>query len=452
MYFLYSLMFGAALLLTAPWWLVRMLGSGKYRAGLGERLGQVPARLFQTKAVGTAPVIWVHAVSVGEVLAVAGLIAELRQRFPQYRTVVSTTTRTGQTLARQRFGESDAFYFPLDLPFAIRPYLQCLRPELVVIAETEFWPNFLRLAAAAGARIAIVNARISDRSFPRYRRLRLLFASVLRLPMAFLAQSEQDAGRLAEIGADRSRIRVSGNLKFDVRPPGETPLVARLRTALHRAEAGPVLVCGSTVEGEEPPVLQAFQVVREEFPRAMLLLAPRHPERFQSVADLVQATGLPWMRRSRWHAGEARTNEASKAAVEPVGGSVFLLDSIGELGSVYALADVAFVGGSLAPRGGHNILEPALFAVPVLVGPHMENFREIFALFSQAGALRVVRSGEELAATWRELLTNNEERLALGRRAASAVAGHRGATERTLAALEPLLNAAVNAKATPSTR
>ena len=222
-----------------------------------------------------------HAVSVGEVLAVSELVRKLRQRFPKYRVVVSTTTATGQKLARKHFGEDSVFYFPLDFAFAIRPYLSVLRPQLIVLAETEFWPNFLRLAHASGARVAVVNARISDRSWPGYRRFRRILKRVLQNVDLFLAQTEEDASRLRDIGAPADRVQVSGNLKFDVSAPAPPPIVASLRSNFQQAGAGPVVVCGSTVEGEEGLLLRAFENVLASHPRAVMILAPRRPERFR---------------------------------------------------------------------------------------------------------------------------------------------------------------------------
>lgn len=422
MYFLYSVGLAVLLLLSTPWWVLQMFRSGKYRAGLAERFGRVPARLRRSPSDG-AGCIWVHAVSVGEVLAVAGLIRELSAKFSGYRVVVSTTTATGQKLARQRFGAENTFYFSLDFAFAVRRYLRALRPELVVIAETEFWPNFLRLAHNAGVRIAVVNARISDRSFPRYRRVRGIMSTVLEHLDLFCAQTEEDARRLRAIGAPAQRVEVSGNMKFDIKLPSP-PLIGSLRTALK--DAGAVIVCGSTVEGEEPLVIEAFQQVRAKYPQAVMILAPRHPERFAQVAELLATSQVRFCRRSQW-------DPSARLA-----GGVFLLDSIGELGAVYALASIAFIGGSLAPRGGHNILEPAYFGVPILVGPHTENFRDIVTQFARAGALRVVQDGQELATAFLQLLSNHAEREDLGRRAAEVVRQGTGATERTLAALERL--------------
>lgn len=424
MHLLYSAGLAAALLLTLPYWLVRMITGEKYRAGLAERLGRVPNRVRRPNP--SPGCIWIHAVSVGEVLAVSGLIAALRRQFPTRRVVVSTTTAAGQKLARERFGEADVFYFPLDFAFALQPYFRALQPELVVLAETEFWPNFLRLARQAGARIAIVNARISDRSLPRYLKLRALWRRILAGVAVFLAQSEQDQRRLVAIGAPADRVRVAGNLKFDVKAPAELPIVGVLRQGLQRAGATHVVVCGSTVEGEEPLLLGAFQSILEKHSRAVLVLAPRHPERFAAVGALLASSGLKFWQRSRL-AGEG-----------PIAGGVLLLDTIGELAAVYALASLAFVGGSLVPRGGHNILEPAQHGVPILVGPHTENFRDIVGIFLRADAVNVVRR-QNLAAEVLRLLQDRAARETLGRRAAEVFHSQSGATQRTLEALQPLL-------------
>lgn len=453
MFALYSALLFVGLLLTSPYWLVQMLRLGKYRAGFRERLGIVPARVTKdsdsldtiqqvmAEEEGTGretpetfsganrrirPVIWVHAVSVGEVLAIGGLVDGLRAALPMYRVVVSTTTHTGQRLARDRFGETNVFYFPLDLAACILPYFRVLRPHLVVLAETEFWPNFLRTARKSGSRVAVVNARISDRSFPRYRVFRGLLGRVLSHVNLFLAQSEDDAARLRAIGAPQDRVHVSGNLKFDVKPPEEVAIVSKLRATLALEQASPVVVAGSTVEGEEELVVEAFRRVLKKHSQAVLILAPRHKERFDSVAQFLEQSGLRWSRRSQMSANTV------------LGGSVLLLDSLGELASVYALADVAFVGGSLVPRGGHNILEPAHWGVATLVGPHTENFRDIIGIFRQANAVRIV-SPAVFASTLVFLLENDAERRALGQRAHEVRAQQTGATQRTLAEIRALL-------------
>jgi 3-deoxy-D-manno-octulosonic-acid transferase len=421
--FLYSVVLGLGMLVSLPYWLYQMARHGKYRKGFAERMGRVPARL---RLPGEPePVIWVHAVSVGEVLAVAGLVEELQRRFSQHKIFISTTTDTGQALARKRFGDANVFYFPMDFAFAIRPYLLALRPQMVVIVETEFWPNFLRLAHASGARIAVVNARISDRSWPNYRRFRALLQRLLANVDLFLAQTEADAARLQNIGAPQERVRVTGNLKFDIVAPDPPAIVERLRTSIAAAGAGPVLVCGSTADGEEPLLLKAFENLRVQYPRAVMILAPRHPERFAVVAALLEQMSISFYRRSLWDG-------------EPLAGGVFLLDTMGELAALYALADIAFVGGSLVPRGGHNIIEPARHGVATVVGNHTENFRDIVSLFQSRNAVRVAGPAE-LPLVFLELLANDAERKALGQRAAETLRSQIGATARTASALEELL-------------
>lgn len=422
MYILYSLLLGCVALISLPWWLFQMARLGKYRAGFRERMGAVPARLQQ---LGSEGCIWIHAVSVGEVLAVSRLAGELSSRYPERRVFISTTTATGQELARQRFGESRVFYMPLDFRFALRPYLTTLQPSLLILAETEFWPNLLHLAKRTSVAVAVVNARISDRSFPRYKRFQWFFSRVLSNVDLFLAQTEEDGRRLKAIGAPEGRVAVSGNLKFDIRLSTSSPLTAGLRKTI--AADSPVIVCGSTTEGEEELVLSAFRQVLQQFPKALMILAPRHPERFEKVAALIESSGLKLARRSAWQPG-----------VPLMPGSIFLLDTVGELASVYELADVAFVGGSLMPLGGHNILEPAQHGVPVLTGPHTFNFREIVRIFEQGGGLRVVTAAN-LGSVLVELLSNAQERKMLGQRARELFIQNTGAMEKTIAALQPLL-------------
>jgi 3-deoxy-D-manno-octulosonic-acid transferase len=431
MYFLYSAVLTLAALLSSPWWLLNLLRHGKHRMGLAERLGFIPAhvRLSGGEPGPNQGTIWLHAVSVGEVLASAGLVAALRARFPDRRIVISTTTAAGQVLARQRFGEANVFFVPLDFAFAIRPWLRALRPELLILAETEFWPNFLRLARQSGCRIAVVNARISDRSFPRYRLARRFFQHVLANVDVFLAQSEQDRLRLLAMGASPQRTHVSGNLKFETPPPPYSPLLEMLRRQVKASASHPVLVFGSTVEGEDELLLPVIGRILQQFPDAMVILAPRHPERFQKVADLLEQSGFRFWRRSQW------TEDIT------LRGGVFLLDSIGELASLYSLAAIAFVGGSLVPRGGHNILEPAQAGVAIVVGPHTENFRDILSIFRNAGAVKEVTAAQ-LSPLLLHLLQHEDERSEIGRRAEENVRLHSGATMRTLAALENLLDPA----------
>ncbi len=426
MYALYSALLAVFLVLTLPYWVLQMLRHGKYRAGLRQRFGAVAANLTSGR---DRSVIWVHAVSVGEVVAVSAVVAALREKLPRNRVVISTTTSTGQKLAVRRFGAEDVFYFPLDFAFAIRPYFDALRPELVVMAETEFWPNFLRMAKRSRARVSVINCRISDRSLPGYKRFRFWFPKLLEKTLAnvdaFLAQTDEDKRRLIEIGAAESKVAVAGNLKFDVAPPPSPKILASLRESFSVSGAGPILVCGSTLESEEGSLLSAFRNILVNHPKAVMMLAPRHPERFSEVADLVQSLGFPMWRRSLW-SGDA------------LAGGVFLVDSIGELAALYSLATVAFVGGSLGPRGGHNILEPALYGVAIVTGNHYENFRDVVNFFARRNAVRIVGVAE-LPLVLMELIGNDNERATLGRNALAALESQRGATDRTVAALLQLI-------------
>jgi 3-deoxy-D-manno-octulosonic-acid transferase len=421
MYLIYSALLAAGLLVAAPYWLLEMLRHGKYRKGLAQRLGRVPRSARNPSGRS----IWVHAVSVGEVLAVSELIGKLRVEFPQHRVLISTTTDTGQALAYRRFGAENVFYFPLDFSFAMRRYFAALRPDLVVIAETEFWPNFLRIASDSGAQIAVVNARISDRSLPGYRRWRKVLRPILRNISLFVAQTSEDARRLVEIGALEERVVVGGNLKFDFVLPPPPPILSQLRSSLAESGAGPVLVCGSTVDGEETILVEGFKQVLAQFPTAVMLLAPRHPERVVPVASLLQQSNTKFWRRTQWDGSE-------------LNGGVLLVDSIGELASLYGLADVAVVAGSFVPGGGHNILEPAQHGVPIIVGPHTENFRDIVGLFHSGDAVRVV-SAIDLPKTVLHLLGSKYERQELGQRALKTLQSQQGATALTLQKLKTLL-------------
>jgi 3-deoxy-D-manno-octulosonic-acid transferase len=408
-----------------PYWLLMMATNGKYREGLTERLGRVPGRLREGDRRKT---IWVHAVSVGEVLAASRLVNELSACAPQYRVLLSTTTQTGQRLARERTGPNHTFYFPLDFPWIVRRYLRTLDPVLLVLVETEFWPNLLTACRRSSIPVAVVNGRISDRSLPRYLRLRGIWKQILAGVSIMMAQSEEDAKRLKAIGGPAGRVSFAGNLKFDVRSAEPAPITTMLREKL--APGTRVLVCGSTLDGEEEILLEAFQQLLKTFPDCVMILAPRHPERFARVAGLLKNRKERFVRRSNWMKRPAK--------IKP--GTVILLDSIGELASVYALASVAFVGGSLVPGGGHNPLEPAQFAVPVVMGTHYANFRAIIDTLLQAEALKLATK-ETLVPMLENLLTDVDAANALGVRALEVFHHQSGATGRAVTALLGLLPA-----------
>jgi 3-deoxy-D-manno-octulosonic-acid transferase len=424
--FFYNLALLAILFVGSPWWLWRMATTQKYREGLWERLGRV--RPLRDQA--GRPLIWIHAVSVGEVLAVTRLINTLDAVLPEYFVAVSTTTRTGQALARERFGPNRVFYCPLDLPWAVRAHLNALQPRLLILAETEFWPNLLNSCFRRGIPVAVVNARISDRSWPRYRRVRFFFKPLLHRLARVLAQTETDADRLKTIGCQPDRITVAGNLKFDVRVGVEAE-ATRLLNIL--APDLRLIVAGSTLEGEESALLEVWPQLLAADPHLAMVLAPRHPERFSAVAGLLDSSAIPWVRRSDWKSKPPGTFKP----LHP--GEIVLLDTIGELASVYSLAAIAFVGGSLFPTGGHNPLEPAQFAVPIVMGPHYANFRAIAEDLLAHHALRIA-SKEDLSATLIELLRDPTGATAMGQRAKQVFNQQAGATDRSIAALRELLS------------
>jgi 3-deoxy-D-manno-octulosonic-acid transferase len=447
-YFVYSFLMGAAALLLLPYWLIRGLRHKKYLSNLRERLGLSTGPL--DKLPGDHPgAIWIHAVSVGELLSSIALAKRLKEAYPNRPLVVSTTTITGQSLARERLQFADAvFYFPLDWRFCVRRVLRAVRPSLVVVLETEIWPNFLCETRRQNIPALFVSGRISERSFARYERylakfgffLRPFLQSALANASAFLMQSEKDAERIRALGAPPDRVSVIGNLKYDMELPAPTPLSSWLEAEARRQGRSPIVVAGSVVATEEPLALIAFGVVQGEHPNALLVLAPRKPERFEAAADFIHESRRKFIRRSELalapHAqGKASGNNGSISRDV----TVILLDSIGELASVYRLADGAFVGGSLVPSGGHNILEPAAFGKIPVFGPSMENFSEIAARFVAADAAIQVESPEDAGVAWIELLRNPERRRKMGQNAKHLVDSSRGATDRALAEIAKFL-------------
>jgi 3-deoxy-D-manno-octulosonic-acid transferase len=426
MYLLYSAALAIAAALSLPYFLVQGLRHGKYLDTFLLRWGRLPRDLTGTDLANSEGAIWLHAVSVGEVLACPRLVAELRARLPGRRLVVSTTTATGQEAARKRLAADGFFYCPFDFAFAVRRVLAGIRPALLVVAETELWPNLLREARAAGAKVAIVNARISDRSFPRYRASRFFFRHVLGDASLLLTQSQEDARRLQEMGARAESVRVSGSLKYDQVAPAALP--EWLSAALTSWTADGALLAGSTAEGEEEHVLKAWAGLRVRRPNLRLILAPRRPERFDLVAGLLRARGLAPARRTALTPGG------------PIAGDVLLVDTIGELAAMYRYAEVAFVGGSLVEHGGQNPLEAAWFAKPAVVGPSMSNFREITATMLAHKAIRQIRSADELPGAMEALLLDREGARAMGQRARDILEANRGATSRTVEALVELLS------------
>jgi 3-deoxy-D-manno-octulosonic-acid transferase len=431
MYFLYSILLGIGVIALLPRFLLDAARHGKYAAGLGERAGSLP-----TFDAGGRPVVWLHCVSVGEAQAARPLVRALLEEYPGHALVVSTTTLTGQRVAREAFEGQAAlvFYFPFDWAWSVRRALRAVNPSVVLMMETELWPRFFRECRRRGASVALVNGRISEKSFGRYRAIRPFIRRVLSDLSLAAVQTQADAARLSALGLAPGLARVTGNVKFDIEETAARPLTEELRRRFLISSDRPLVVAASTHAPEERVVLEAFRLLNSEPKRSRLLVAPRHPERFGEVAAQLEASGLAWARRT----DEPRESDADC--------DVILLDSIGELRAIYPLAEVVFVGGSVAPVGGHNVLEPALDARAVVTGPHTSNFKSIVAALLGRDALIQLPHAEEPQAAARELaravgalLADEVKRRRTGERARAVLEENRGATARTVELLAPLL-------------
>jgi 3-deoxy-D-manno-octulosonic-acid transferase len=424
---LYTLAVLVLAVLLSPWFLYQALVYRKYIGNFSERMGRLPVS-FNLDGDES---IWIHAVSVGEALTARALIADLRERYPALRIFLSTTTLTGQQIARTRIQDVDAvFFFPFDLPFIVNRTLGLVKPRLFVMMETEIWPNLLRACRQRGIKTMLVNGRISSRSYPRYKLVRPFFRTVLQDVDRFCMQSDESARRIIDIGADPSRVVVTGSLKFDsLDVPGAAAGrgAGRVLRYFRIAPSRPVFIAASTLKGEEMPVLAAFATVRRAHPNTLLILAPRKPERFAEAEALARGEGLRVVRRT-----ELAVDAEPRA-------DVVILDSIGELAHVFPVATVVFVGGSLVDQGGHNILEPAVHGKPIVFGPHMENFAEIAEAFLAHQAAVQVPDAAALTTTIVRLVGDSVERARLGAAARALVEANRGAKERTLTAIAALL-------------
>jgi 3-deoxy-D-manno-octulosonic-acid transferase len=430
MYLAYSLLLSVGFLVLVPHFLFQALTHGKYIAGLRQRLGSLPPLADRSN-----PVIWLHCVSVGETQAARPLVERLKANFPQHSLVVSTITMTGQKLARDLFEQqaSDVFYFPLDWRWSVRRALKAINPSAVLIMETELWPNFLRECDKQRIPVALVNGRISKQSFRRYSLIRVFFRRMLSSLTMAVMQSEPDAERIATLGMPREKLFVSGNLKFDSRPTSSAiEKTGEIRQRFGFQEGVALILAASTHSPEEKIILESFLKLKKTR-SVRLMLAPRHPERFQEVASLLQDSGLNWTRRT------ATPNPNDTNA------DVVLLDTIGELPATYPLAAIVFVGGSIIERGGHNVLEPGSVGACVVTGAHTDNFHAIVALLNQADALIQLRDltgsemSTELTGALAELLDQPERRKELGERARQLVLDNQGATDRTIQLIKPLL-------------
>ena len=428
MYLLYDLILLASSVVLVPYYLLRGLRYGKSRRGIRERLGRfAPDRLVP---LAGKRVFWVHAVSVGETRAAIPLVKALKQAYPDCAILLSNVTETGHAVA-QTVREADlSIFFPFDLSWVVRRVLRQIRPALLIIVETEIWPNFVRCGHALGIPVVLVNGRLSDRSFPRYLRIRSLMAPLLARFAAFCMQSDLDAERMRRLGANPARVEVTHNLKFDMQAPlPEQAEVERLRERYRLPAQKSVLVAGSTHAGEEEIMVAAFKDLIAAGRQLQLVLVPRHPERCRSVLEMLSAAGLSGVLRS-----EVEDRQEPLAA-----GEVLVGDTLGEMLRFYAVADLVFVGGSFVPVGGHNVLEASLVGKPVLFGPHMHNFKEISRLLLSVGGGRQIDDGAALTVELARLLDDAAARAAMGTKGRELLAANAGATDHTLRVLRTLL-------------
>ena len=438
MYFFYRLFSAAAMIFLAPYYLLRGWRRGESAQAFRQRLGSVPPEITaqaSQAATSGANAIWIHAVSVGEVLAAKPMVDGLRDRFPQRPIFVSTTTETGQRLARERLVNANGiFYFPLDWVVPVRRALRTIRPSAVIVMETEIWPNFLREAKRSSIPIIFANARKSPKSFARFKRWEFLvgpfFAETIEDAALFLPQTSEDATRLAAMGASPRQMEVMGNLKYDAEPPPMSPFASWLEQQIRQQERWPVIVAGSIVAGEEDAVMAAYDMVQRQWRHTLLILAPRKPDRFEAAAKLSAEGGWKVIRRSQLDLSLPLDEEVD----------VLLLDSIGELAALYSFADVTFVGGSLVASGGHNILEPAWFSRPPVFGTSMENFQDMADQFLDGRAGVQVASAQSLGKVWTQLIENSALRDAMGKSALAIAERNRGTAQRSLDRIAPLID------------
>jgi 3-deoxy-D-manno-octulosonic-acid transferase len=432
---LLNLIYATLLAACSPLLLYRSLRSGKYRDGWGEKFfGRAPHR------IGDRPCVWFHAVSVGEVLLLKPVLQELARRRPGWEAVISTTTRAGLAMARRSYPDLVTFYAPLDFSWATRRAVSRIRPTVLALVELELWPNLVQATKEFGARVAIVNGRLSHRSHRGYRRLRRPLGPTIRRLDAVAAQNDEYADRFVDLGVPRSRVRVTGSVKFDgLESDRSNPKTLALRKELGLSPTELVFVAGSTMEGEEEAALAAYRKARFAYPQLRLVLVPRHPERFDEVASWLEHLGERVVRRSKGHSPSA--SRPLKQAPP-----VILIDTLGELASAWGLADVAFVGGSLWPgRGGQNMMEPAAFGTAVLFGPHTSNFREVVEQLLARGGARQVADAQGLADALLADLDDPESAATRGSVARDYVLAQDGASGRTFVEIDRLVDSVMAA-------
>ena len=436
MFLLYNFILCLGSLLGLPVILFHLATTPKHRVGLKEKFGGLPQEV--RKGLQNQKVIWLHAVSVGEVIAALSLIKELKCSFPKTKLVVSTGTATGNRTAREKAMVADYVIFaPFDYSWSVKRTLNILHPTLFVAMETELWPNLLWHLSKTGVPTLLANGRISPNSFKGYRKIRFFFRRVLSQINTFGMQTALDAQRLIQLGADPAKVKITGNVKFDQALAVKTASTAetsRLKESLGLREGEQLLIIGSTHRGEEEKVLEAFEEIRQEFPHLLLLIAPRHIERVKEIENLLQKKGLPTVRKSSLRP----TSHWNGPLPRPI----VLLDTLGELSYFYTIGTIAFVGGSLVPTGGQNLLEPAVHRKPVLYGPHTYNFQEIARILGESGGGIQVQDEGELAVKIIKLLRRPEQIKELGEKAYRAVVAHQGAVAKNLDLIRQMIQGA----------
>lgn len=424
MTWIYNFAYLTLLALVWPWLLWKAIRHGKYSAGWSEKfLGHVPRR------EGQRPCIWLHAVSVGEVNLLQTLLGRLEREYPDWDIVISTTTLTGYALAKKRYAPRTVCYAPLDFSWAVRNAVARIRPRMLILAELELWPNLIQAVKQSGAKVAVMNGRLSDNSFKRYCQFAWFVRHLFSQLDLVAAQTEEYAERFQTLGTPAANVHVTGSLKFDgAMSDRENPSTQKLRQLAGIEPTDIIFLAGSTQEPEEQLALQTFQQHCAKYPQLKLILVPRHPERFEEVATLLQKSGLRWQRRSQW-------NESTNTTPW----QVLLVDAVGELGAWWGTARIAFVGGSLGNRGGQNMIEPAAYGSAIAFGPNTWNFRDVVARFLAAEAAIVIHDGQELSNFVSRCLLEPEFAETLGEKAASLVRSQQGAADHTIQLLRPLL-------------
>lgn len=425
MYFVYSLLYFIVTVILLPFEYLKRPAELR-RRWLREKFGFLNSEL----RTQNSRLIWVHAVSMGEVIAAMPFIAELKKRYPFMRIVLSTVTDTGRKVAGGRVSDiADVVYLPFDFSFVIRKMIKKIKPELFITIETEIWPNIFRVCKEAGIPVLVMNGRLSENSFKGYKKVSFFIKGVLQCVSMFCMQEQIYAERIKALGVDENRIEVTGNFKFDTRPSDMMPEWAEL-------VKGPLILAGSTHDGEEEIVLSVFNSLRDEFPDLALIIAPRHPERFKEVEELIRRKGLECLRVSEVR--KMGSYEAMSFSTSQLLNFVVLLDAVGELASVYGIADIAVIGGSFIRHGGQNPLEPAFWGKPIICGPHMENFPFIEDFYKRGGAIKADSGG--LADVIAELMRSPEKRKAMGEISRAIYNEKSGSIEKSMAVLSHYIN------------